>query len=330
MHIEQFHHDGYEQVVGFTDDDFHCYIAIHSTTLGPALGGCRIKPYPTQADALLDVLRLAKAMSYKSSIAGLDFGGGKCVVVADRATPEIMQRVGEAVNFFDGRYITAEDVGTTIADTAIAAQVTPYVAQGDGSAMTARGVAAVMRSALRFLDRSEQQEPIWVQGLGKVGMPLVREFLRGLQVHVSDLRPELVAQAEAAGARSLSEPARRLMTIYMPCALGPVVHPGNLHSLGYAVICGAANNQLADESYATVLQKRGVLWVPDYLANAGGVISAAYEAQEPYDVIACEAATDRLGERLWDVLQMAASEHETPFAAANRLAEARFRRTAVN
>src|SRR5882672_4539737 len=254
MQIDQLEQPVYEQVVSFRAEDFHCYIAIHSTKLGPALGGCRVKPYLSDAEALMDALRLSKSMTYKSSISGLNYGGGKCVVIADRATPEIMRRVGEAVNFFAGRYITAEDVGTTVADTAFAAEVTPYVARIDGSTMTARGVFASVVAAAKYLDQWDGLElPIWVQGLGKVGMPLI-EHLRGhSNLYVSDLRADLVSQAKALGAHAISESDRKFIAIYMPCALGPVVNPGNLHTLSYSIICGAANNQLAADSYAEVL-----------------------------------------------------------------------------
>jgi len=324
LQIEQLQIPGYEQVVTFRAEDFCCYIALHSTKLGPALGGCRVKPYSSEAEVLRDALRLSKAMSYKSSLAGLNFGGGKCCVMADTVTPEIMRQVGEAVNFFQGRYITAEDVGTSLADTAIAGEVTPYVARLDGSPMTARGVLAATMAAVRHLDQWDGLEvPLWVQGLGKVGMDVVRRLKGHPNLYVSDLRADRVTEAKALGAAELGETDRKFITVYLPCALGFVVTPGNVHTLTYSIICGAANNQLADDSYADVLRRGHVLYVPDFLANAGGVICSAYEAQEPYDQTACEAATDRLGDRVLEVLETAKHDGVAPLVAANRLAEAR-------
>lgn len=327
LQIEHLQHDGYEQVVSFRDDEFCCFIAIHNTRLGPAIGGCRIKPYPSDADALFDVLRLAKGMTYKSSLAGLNFGGGKCVVMADRASPEIMRKVGEAVNYFQGNYITAEDIGTTLADTMIAGEVTPFVAHLDGSSMTARGVLASMQAAAKYLGKGEDIDfsgvPIWVQGLGKVGMDLVQRLQGHNNVYVNDLRADLVTHAKTLGAYEITEIDRRFIAIYAPCAMGQVVNAGNVNGLTYTIICGSANNVLADDSYAEILHQRHVLYCPDYLVNSGGVINAAYEMNPPFDQAACDAATDALGERLVHVLSLAEMEKITPLAAANLLAEAR-------
>ena len=151
LNITHEHHDDYEQVVGFSDDDFQCYIAVHNTKLGPAFGGCRIIPYASKDDALLDVLRLSKGMTYKNSIAGLNYGGGKAVVIADKPTREMMLKVGEAVNYFNGTYITAEDVGTRLIDVQTVAEVSKYVVHDDGSCYTAIGVLACMKAALNYV-----------------------------------------------------------------------------------------------------------------------------------------------------------------------------------
>lgn len=320
---------GYEQVVSFKDDDFYAIIAIHSTRLGPALGGCRIQPYLTPAAAMLDALRLSKAMTYKSSLAGLWFGGGKMVVMADRPTRETMLRVGEAVNYFNGRYITAEDFGTSLADITIASEVTPHVKRVDGSALTALGVLAAIKAAVQFRGEwgdSIDGVPIWVQGLGKVGMALVDTLVRlehHTNVYVTDLIEERVTQACAAGAHRLNEADRKFAAIYVPCAMGQVVHAGNVHGLTHSIICGAANNQLADASLATTLHANDVLWCPDFLVNAGGVICAAHETADGYDQAGAEAMAEGLGECLRNVLEMAKEGKTTPLDIAEALAEAR-------
>ena len=327
LHATREDYPGYEQVVSFHDDDgFQCFIALHNTKRGPAVGGCRLKPYLSSADALLDSLRLAKSMTYKSSIAGLDLGGGKCIVMADRATPDIMHKVGEAVNYFGGDYITAEDIGTTLADIELAGEITKHVVHVDGSRMTARGVLVSMMAAALYCGEwgdSLDGVAIWVQGLGKVGLPLALSLvnLEYPNVYVSDLREDRVTQACAAGAYAMVEADKKFMSIYAPCAMGQVITPSNVHTLRYTIICGAANNQLADDSYAKLLHDNRVIFCPDFLVNGGGVISAACEIGQPYDQQRCEAMTEHLGVRLLEVFDMAKRERITPLAAANRLAE---------
>lgn len=320
---------GYEQVVGFSTDDFQCFIAIHSTKLGPALGGCRVKPYASPEDALHDAKLLAKGMTYKSSLAGLDLGGGKCVVMAERSTPEIMKWVGEAVNHFQGSYITAEDSGTTLADVQIIGQVTPHVVRHDGSKMTARGVFGCMAAAVKWLHEwgdTLTSLPVWVEGVGKVGMDLAQRLHEaGSDLYVSDVRPEAVQEAvQRFQATPLSPTDARFMAVYAPCALGPVITPENIKSRTNSVICGAANNQLADDALADDLRSLGVLYLPDFLVNAGGVIAASCEIGQPYDETEAEELTDGQAERTENVLYIAKEANVTPLDAACLLAEMRF------
>ena len=326
LQIERLACDGYEQVVHFSDDTFHCFIALHNTKLGPAIGGCRLKPYDAMGDALDDVLRLSKGMTYKSSLAGLNFGGGKCVVVAEQPTRDILLKVGEAVNYFDGAYITAEDVGTTLSDTAVIGEITPYVAHLDGSAMTARGVLACMLAATKHVGQWDGIDgvPIWIQGLGKVGMDLAKRLHDHTNLYVSDLHAARLDEAIAQGAHALTATDQKFIAIYSPCAMGQVVNASNVADLTYTIICGSANNQLADESYAELLRQRSVLYCPDFLTNAGGVINAAFEMCQPYDEALCEAATDLLGTLLTEVLERAEREGTTPLAVAKGIAESRF------
>lgn len=326
LQIDRLACDGYEQVVHFSDDTFQCFIALHNTKLGPAIGGCRLKPYHSTSDALQDVLQLSQGMTYKSSLAGLDFGGGKCVVVAERPTRDVLLKVGEAVNYFGGDYITAEDVGTTLSDTAVIGEITPYVAHLDGSAMTARGVLACILAATTYLGEWDGIDgvPIWIQGLGKVGMDLAKRLHGHSNLYVSDLLTARLDEAVAEGAHPLTAIDQKFIAIYAPCAMGQVVNASNVADLTYTIICGSANNQLGDESYAEMLRRRSVLYVPDFLANAGGVINAAFEMCSPYDETLCEAATDLLGTLLTEVLERADRENKTPLAVAKSIAESRF------
>lgn len=327
LEIKEIRTPGYEQVVSFSSDTFRCFIAIHSTKLGPALGGCRVKNYESSNEALRDALRLAKDMSYKSSLAGLHLGGGKCVVIAEHPTDEIMKWVGEAVNHFRGTYITAEDVGTTLADVQIAGQVTPHVVHHDGSAMTARGVFASIGAAVKWLREWGDLEnlPVWVEGLGKVGMDLAGHFQKaGSHLYVSDIRPEAVQEAITRfGATEISPTDTRFAAVYAPCALGPAVTSENVRTRANSIICGAANHQLASEDLAEVLQGLGSLYVPDFLANAGGVIAAACEIGQSYDATRAEVLTEELAERTRLVLEVAAMEKVTPLAIAMMFAEMR-------
>jgi leucine dehydrogenase len=327
MEIE--HIDGYEQVSYFTNDnDFQCYISIHNNKLGPALGGCRLKPYKTKDEALIDVLRLSKGMTYKSSLAGLNLGGGKCVVIAEKPTRDIMLMLGEAVNMLNGNFITGEDVGTTLSDVQIAGEITPYVVHQDGSSMTARGVLAGMRASLKYmgLDLDTFNAKTFIQGIGKVGYDLVARLAEGKDdnsnIQVSDLHQDIVDKAIAEFGVSIGPLGGGF--IFSPCAMGQVITADNAHNLGYTVICGSANNQLVSDDLAQVLKDNGKLYCPDYLVNAGGVIDAACEVGQPYDQKLSENLTDGIGDKLLEILEIAFQENSTPLEVANRMAEERF------
>jgi leucine dehydrogenase len=251
-------------------------------------------------------------------------GGGKCVIIADRANRDIMLKAGEAVNHFGGDYIIAEDVGTSLDDIEMLSEVTPHTVHLDGSANTARGVLAAIRAAGTYLGEWDTFDgvPIWIQGLGKVGMDLATRLRDHTNLYVSDLRSELVGQAKAMGGHEISETDRKFIAVYAPCAMGQVVNAGNLHGLTYSVICGSANNQLADDSYAEVLQKNNVLYCPDWLVNSGGAITAAGEIEQ-WSVEEVEQRCDAIGEVLTNVFEMAKMAGTTPLATAITLAEAR-------
>lgn len=320
--------DGYERVVVFRDDyEFYCCIAVHSTKLGPALGGCRIFPYQSEHAALIDALRLSQGMTYKASLAGLNLGGGKCTVLADHPTPELMHKIGEAIEYLDGLYVSAEDVGTTVADMRLAAEKTSHIASlaasGDPSPWTALGVMSCITAALEYTGHSLSS--VWIEGLGKVGWNLAHRLRAvGAELYVSDLRPELMLKAvEEFSAKPFTEDVVDNITVYAPCAMGQVVSARNVHRIRFPIICGSANNQLVQDNYAEVLQRNGVLYVPDYIANSGGVINVAAEIGQIYDRQNVKTRVGLLNEKLRHVLEIADNQSITPLAAANMLAEAR-------
>ena len=330
----------HEQVVlcQHAETGLRAIVAIHSTRLGPGLGGTRFRPYPSDEDALEDVLRLSRAMTYKAAAAGLPLGGGKAVIIGNPATDrtEAMLRVyGRFLESLGGRYLTAEDVGTTTADMDLLRQETRYVTgtstgSGDPSPATAVGVMHAMRAAVahRWGEGSLAGRRVLVSGVGKVGSALVGHLVEnGATVTVADVRPEAVtAMVEAHGVQSVD--AERAHTfpcdIFSPCALGGILRPATIAELACAAVVGAANNQLADEGCAELLAAAGVLWAPDYVVNAGGIINIAEElGAEGYDRDRAHARLAQIGETLSLVLRTAEAEGITTAAAADRLAEAR-------
>jgi leucine dehydrogenase len=312
---------GFENVYEFLDDDFHAYIAIHSTRLGPALGGCRLYNYPSDADALADALRLAKSMTHKNSAAGLDFGGGKGVINAPKSTREILLKFGEAVESLSGAFITAEDVGTTIADIAIIGEKTSHLVTQDGSPATALGVFECIQAArtISFLDEAKLH--VWVQGLGKVGWELVHLLDEaGYEIWVSDLiESRVVAAINQFHAHEYWSDFADDIDVYAPCAMGGIITSVNVNEIRFPIICGSANNQLADDSLADRLHQNGVLYCPDFVVSSGGVIAAAGElsdqtADETDDLVRAR------GEALLNAIRWGDREHRCPLYGAMILA----------
>lgn len=289
--------DGHELVVFGQDEPtgLRAIIAIHSTALGPAAGGCRMWPYPSTAEAVTDVLRLSRGMSYKNAMAGLPFGGGKAVIIGDARvakTPELFAAFGRMVESLHGRYVTAEDVGTTVADMGHAARATRYVAGlgrsaggagGDPAPMTALGVFLGIQAAVRFrLGRSDLAGlTVAVQGAGGVGYHLCGMLsTAGARLKVADLLPRAIERVcdelkatPVAPAQLLEEEA----DVLAPCALGAILSAHSTPRLRVPVIAGAANNQLARVGDGEALRAAGILYAPDYVINAGGIISVARE-----------------------------------------------------
>jgi leucine dehydrogenase len=330
----------HEQVVVCHDRDsgLRAIIAIHDTTLGPSLGGVRMWTYASDEAALTDVLRLSRGMTYKNAVAGLDLGGGKTVVVGDPRhdkRPEMFAALGGFIDTLGGRYLAAEDVGTSTSDAVEVATRTRFVTglplehggSGDPSPMTAWGVFCGMRAALAeagldgFGDVS-----VSVQGAGHVGAALARHLLAaGARVTVSDIYADRIAPLVELGADTCdpAEAHSLPVDVYAPCALGAVISPNTIDQLRCRVVAGAANNQLLDAEIGDELHRRGVVYAPDYVINAGGVINISEELGRPYDAERARASVERIEQNLQNVFATARAEGIGPHRAADRVAEQR-------
>lgn len=329
----------HEQVVFASDaaSGLRAIIALHNTRLGPGLGGCRIWSYPREEDALTDALRLSRGMTYKAALAGLALGGGKSVILLGpgrQKTPELMRAMGRAVARLGGRYIAAEDVGATPADMDAIAEETDHVTGlsngvGDPSPWTAEGVFLSIEAAVKHkLGRdSLSGVRVTVKGLGAVGARLARRLAgAGALMTLADIRQESSEQLamELGGAICAPESAMRQdAEVYAPCALGGDLSGSAIETLGAPIVCGAANNQLGAPEDAARLAARDVLYCPDYLVNAGGLISVA-RPPLGMDAAEAEAKLAAIPQTLTQVIEQAAAAGETTAAVADRLAEGRF------
>ena len=334
--------DDHEQVVFCNDKDtgLKAIIGIHSTVLGPALGGTRMWQYRSEWDALNDVLRLSRGMSFKSAITGLNLGGGKAVIIGDantEKTKELMLRFGEFVHSLGGRYITAEDVGMETADMDLVRTVTPFVTgiseanggAGNPSPITAYGVFMGMKAAAKYAFGSDilEDRVIYVQGVGNVGEALVENLTNeGAKVVISDLNQDRLEEVRDryhvqiyTGNNLYSEE----MDIYAPCALGATINDATIENLKAKVIAGAANNQLADESrHGMMLRKKGIVYAPDFLINAGGIINV-YAELENYDRKEIVRKTENIYNTTLEILSNADINDITTQQAALNIAQSR-------
>jgi leucine dehydrogenase len=322
--------DNHEEVVfvGGEAQGYAGIIAVHSTAIGPAAGGCRIWDYDSADDALTDALRLSRGMTYKNAMADLPLGGGKAVIYrinTDRV--DAFQKFGEAVEKLNGRYITAEDVGASVADMRAIAGGTSYVAGipkehgqagGDPSPMTALGTFVSINA---LLGGSVQGRTITVQGVGNVGFNLCRLLSEeGAKIVVADVNKANLQRAEALDVEiaPVDQIHAVKADVFSPCALGAGLNVKTIPELGAPIICGAANNQLATEADGQRLVERGVTYAPDYVVNAGGIINVSAEyLGEAADVV--EARVRAIAPRLLRVLETAKSENLTPHQAADRI-----------
>ncbi len=336
---------GHEQVVFCHDEPtgLKAIIAIHSTALGPALGGTRFYPYASESDALSDVLNLSRGMSYKAALAGLDLGGGKAVIIGDPATTKteaLLRAYGRMVQSLGGRYYTACDVGTFSEDMDQVARECDFVTgrtvahggAGDSSVLTAYGVFQGMRAAAEATWGAPtlHGRTVGVAGVGKVGHHLVRHLVEdGAEVVVTDVNPDAVArvQAEHPDVRTVADADVLVageLDVYAPCALGGALTDDVVAVLSARIVCGAANNQLAHEGIEKQLEDRGVLYAPDYMVNAGGLIQVADEL-EGFSFDRAKARAEKIYDTTKQVFALAAEDGVPPAVAADRLAERRMR-----
>ena len=333
---------GHEQVVFCQDpaSGLRAIIAVYSTALGPALGGTRFYPYADEDAALSDVLKLSQAMAYKTACAGLDLGGGKAVILGDPATLKseaLLRAYGRFVQSLGGRYYTACDVGTYVADMDVIARESDFVTgrspeqggAGDSAVLTAFGVFQAMRAAARHRwgTTSLAGRRVGVEGVGKVGTHLLGHLLEdGARVVVSDVDPAAVERARATGPGVEVAGVDALRTldldVYAPCALGASLSDELVPALSAEIVCGAANNQLAHPGVETALAERGVLYTPDYVANAGGVVQVADEIGG-FRFERARAGAARIFDTTLEVFRLADAEGVPPAVAADRLAERR-------
>jgi leucine dehydrogenase len=318
-------------------------VAVHSTALGPALGGCRMWRYADAASAVTDALSLSRAMTYKAAAAGLDLGGGKGVICLPpgQAPPtgdrrrDVLLDFADTVSALDGSYITAEDVGTSARDMVTVAHQTKWVTglptvhggSGDPSPFTALGVEAAMHAccAERLGQRALAGRRVAVVGCGRVGEQLARRLaLAGAELLLSDIdesKRTLAAELPRARWVDAADALLADVDVLAPCALGGVVHEGNVDRLRCAVVCGSANNQLADDALAGALARRGILYAPDFIVNAGGLINVALELDpRGYDAERARARVAGIEGVMGRILQEAEMAGVTPLAAALSLA----------
>ena len=335
-------HD-YEQLVVCTDkaSGLRAFICIHDTTLGPALGGVRIWPHKTEEDALTDVLRLARAMTYKAAAAGLSLGGGKALIVADPRKDKseaLLRAYGRFVEAVGGRYITTEDVGSTTDDMEIIATQTRHViglpvAQGGGgdpSPMTGFGVFRAMQACAKDVwgNPSLQGRTVAVQGFGKVASNLAAHLKRdGARLIVTDINEQAADRARREFDARLVAPDDvfdAACDIFAPCALGGALNDATIPRLRCKVVCGAANNQLAEDRHGEALMKRGILYAPDFIVSAGGVINLSMELMPlGYNEEMARERTSRIYGTLEKVIGVSKAEGIPTSRAAERLAEER-------
>jgi len=334
--------NGHELVV-FNNDEptaLRAIIAVHSTALGPAAGGCRMWPYATPEAAVTDALRLSRGMSYKNALAGLPFGGGKAVIIGDsrRKTPALFEAFGRFVNSIGGRYITAEDVGTTTADMESVAKHTRFVTGlhrragefgGDPSPKTALGTYLGIKAAAKFrLGRSDISGlRVAVQGVGGVGYHLCKLLAdEGAQLRVADTRSDAVARA-CDEFKAVAVPTESVLAedvdVVAPCALGAILNANTIPAIRARIVAGAANNQLAQDRDGAVLQAADILYAPDYVINAGGIVSVTREYLGGSSEAQVTTEIHGIPARLTEIFERARRESRPTNVVADQLAQDR-------
>jgi leucine dehydrogenase len=336
--------DGYEQIVFCSDDHsgLRAIIAIHSTALGPALGGTRFYPYRTEEDALVDVLRLAKGMTYKAAAAGLDLGGGKAVIIGDPKrikNEELLRAYGRFVETLGGRYITAEDVGTALEDMDTVKRESRWVTgcshtyggSGDPSPVTAYGVLYGIKACLLEVYGSSEVEgrTIALQGVGKVGYALCGYLVKaGAKVTIGDVDVDNLGRAvgdHGVDSVPLGDIHKLDVDVFAPCALGGVINDDTISEFRCKIIAGAANNQLARDEHGEKLRDLGILYAPDFVINAGGLINVEDELRG-YDRARAMQKVEGIYKQLQLIFAMARERNISTARAAVEHAEERIRK----
>ena len=335
---------GHEEVVFGHDaaSGLNTIIAIHSTALGPALGGTRFYPFASEQDALADVLRLSEAMTYKAAAAGLDLGGGKAVIIGDPhkdKSERLWRAYGRVVDSLRGRFIAAADVGSEDLDMEMVRRETPWVVgtrvqeggAGDPSPATARGLIGAMRAVSRFVWDTEDLtgRKVAVMGVGKVGMDLVRRLTEiGSSCIIADTYPPAIEQTAAQFDVEVVDPESIFQApcdIFSPCSLGGALNENSIPQLKCKAVVGAANNQLATDEDAARLEERGILYGPDFVVNGGGLINVAEEISG-FEEERALAHIDKVYDNTLQVLETAAERNISPHIAACQVAEERIRK----
>lgn len=331
---------GHEQISFFHDKEsgLKAIIGVHSTVLGPSLGGCRMWKYADEAAALRDVLRLSKGMTYKAAVAGLNLGGGKAVVIADsrtEKTPRLLGSFAKAVDSLGGRYITAEDVGMSVGDIDLIRQFTRHAVggsneggSGDPSVMTAFGVFQGMKASLRFAGLGESLEGVRVavQGVGNVGYHLCSYLsAAGAKLIITDIYPNQVERIVQEFGAEVVTPDQIYNTeceIFAPCALGAILNTRTIPQLQCKIVAGSANNQLETDADGFELVRKGIVYAPDYAINSGGLINVAAEL-EGYNQERVLGKVSQVFNTIEDVLTRSQEQGIPPHKAADALAEQR-------
>ncbi len=332
--------DCHEQVSFFYDKiiGLKVVIAIHNTNRGPALGGCRMWPYTDEQHAITDALRLSRGMTYKAAMANLPFGGGKAVIIGDShqdKSPALFRAFGKCVEQLKGRYITAEDVGTSVEDMVFIREATTHVVglpggSGDPSPFTAIGVYESIRSAVlyRLGKSSLKGVKVAVQGLGHVGYSLCKLLAEaGADLVVTDIEPELVGRAVTQFKATPVFPEEIYgvdVDVFSPCALGAIINDQTITQLQCTVVAGSANNQLESHAHGELLAKMKILYAPDYVVNAGGLIDVYYEGPA-YNAEIVKLHVEGIHDTLLDVFHKAEKLNVSTSEAADLIAEERFK-----
>jgi len=340
--------DNHEQVVFCHDkkSGLKAIIAVHNTNRGPALGGCRMWPYASSEEALTDVLRLSRGMTYKSAVANLNLGGGKSVIIGNsrtEKTDELLLAMGEYLEGLSGRYIAAEDSGTCVDDLKKMSTVTRFVAgveekaaadghvrNGDPSPATAYGTFVGLKAAVKHKFGRDDLEglKVAIQGVGNVGYRLAEHLHeQGAKLWVTDIYDEQVNRAvKELGATAVSQEEIFSLDVdvFAPCALGAIINDTTIPQLQAKVVAGASNNQLAEARHDEALQQRGILYAPDYVINAGGIIDVSYEYEKNFNRDVLLAHVEGIGDTLSEIFQRA-TETKTPTGIiADEVARERF------